>query len=105
MDSFHYPVHSDSHNDRQLRIYFGEPRNNCEYTTVNSEVQLSMLNVESLSKVTITVSKNGFTPSEAETTIPPAEFGINILSIETAAITAVTIAIVVVIVVMRKRRA
>ncbi len=73
-------------------------------TDVNGEVQLSMPNVQSLREVTITVSKNGFTPSEAETTIPPVEFGINILSIETAAITVVTIAIVVGIVVMVKRR-
>lgn len=73
-------------------------------TDVNGEVQLSMPSVESLSEITITVSKNGFTPSEAEILIPPAEPGINILSIETAAITAITIAIVLVIVIMRKRR-
>jgi hypothetical protein len=72
-------------------------------TDFNGEVLLSMPNAESLSEVTITVSKNGYTPSEAEVLIPPAEFGINILSIETAAITAVTVAIVLVVVIMRKR--
>jgi hypothetical protein len=83
---------------------FGESIYQKDLTDVDGGVQFTMPDVENLTEVTLTVSKNGFIPAETNTSIPPEESEMTSMSFEPVIITGGIITIVVSVVIITKRR-
>lgn len=75
------------------------------FTDGNGVAQLIMPRVENSTGITLTASRNGFVPSEMNTSVPPGGFEMISMNIETATITVVVITLAVLIVFMIKKKA